>query len=127
MDRLFEDPWRLVTGMAAGSGPAVDVLERRDDIVVRAEVAGVDPKDIDVRLTDDAVTIRGERRAEERADEAGFYRSERHYGAFVRTVGLPAPVDTGRATAHFRHGLLEIVAPRRADDTHGRKVPVNTQ
>lgn len=126
-DRFFEDPWRLVTGVSGGGAPAVEVFERDEDIVVRAEVAGVDPKDIDVRLSDASVTIRGERRAEGRAEREGYYHSERRYGAFVRTVSLPAAVETGRARARFQHGLLEIVAPRKADDSRGRKLDIDLQ
>lgn len=129
-DRFFEDPWRVVSTFAGNGVPAVEVFERGDEVVVRAEVPGVDPKDMDVRLTDDTATIRGERRPDERTapgNQDGYYRSERQYGSFTRTVSLPAPVDTGRAKAHFRNGLLEIVAPRRADDSRGHKLTIDVQ
>ena len=127
-ERLLEDPWRLAGSGGAAGGPAVEVLERGEDIVVRAEIAGVDPEDLDVRLTEDSVTIRGQRRAGDGETQEGYYHSERQYGAFVRTIGLPATVDAARAEARFRHGLLEIVAPRRSDDhRRGRRLNVNVQ
>jgi len=126
LDRILDDPWRFVA--TGGNGPAVEVFERGEDVVIRAEIAGVDPRDLDVRLAEDGATIRGERRAEERGDPEGYYRSERQYGSFVRTVALPSPVDPSRAKAQFRHGLLEIVAPRKQDDTRrGRRIDVQVQ
>ena len=127
-DRFFEDPWRVISSFAGNGAPAVEVFERGEDVVVRAEIAGVDPQDMDVRLTDDTVTIRGERRADARGEQEGYYRTERQYGAFVRTVNLPATVDAAKARARFRHGLLEIVAPRKVDDTRrGHKLNIEMQ
>jgi HSP20 family protein len=129
---LFQPLWGGVAygedvGGPAGL-PAVEVFERGADVVVRAEIAGVEPQDLDVRISDDVATIRGERRSERRDGAGGYYRSERRYGAFVRTVALPAPVDAARARARFRHGLLEVVAPRREDDARrGRRVDVEVE
>jgi HSP20 family protein len=121
LDRIFEEPWRLIGG-AERDLPAVEVFESGPDVVVRAEVAGIDPQDLDVHVEEDRVTVRGQRRDEGRRE---MYHSERRYGAFVRTVALPAPVDPSKARARLRHGLLEVAAPRRADDTrHGRRVEV---
>ncbi len=128
-DRLWEDPWRVISTFAGNGAPAVEVFERGEDIVVRAEIAGVSPQDVDVRLSEDTVTIRGERRADERTgQQAGYYHSERQYGSFVRTVNLPAAVDAARAKARFQHGLLEIVAPRKVDERrHGHKLNIEVQ
>jgi HSP20 family protein len=127
-ERFLDDPWRLAGGALGAQLPPVEVFERDGEVVVRAELAGIDPQDMDVRIEEDAVTIRGERRAEERRQRGGYFHSERQYGTFVRTVALPAPVDTSRAEARFRHGLLEIHAPRHADDPrHGRHVDIQVQ
>ncbi len=127
-DRFFEDPWRVISSFAGNGAPAVEVFERGEDVVIRAEIAGVDPQDMDVRLTEDMVTIRGERRAEERGGQQGYYHSERQYGSFVRTVSLPSTVDAARAKARFRHGLLEIVAPRKIDERRqGHKLNIELQ
>lgn len=104
----------------------VEVVERGQDIVVRAELAGIDPADVDVRVTDDGLTLRGERKRQADEEKDGVRHSERFYGSFSRTIAFPAPVDSGRATATFRHGLLEITAPRRADDGRGgRKLSID--
>lgn len=126
LERLFEDPWRIVGG--AEQVPPVEVLEREGQVLVRAEMAGVDPADLDVRVDEDSVTIRGRRRAEERNERDGYFQTERRYGSFVRTVGLPVAIDANRAEAHYRHGLLEVCAPRRQDEArHGRRVDVQVQ
>lgn len=131
MARLIEDPWTL--GERPGyheSGPVVEVFEQGEEVVVRAEIAGVDPQDVDVRLAEDTVTIRAERRPDEAGAQGadGYFHSERQYGTFVRTVSLPAAVETSKARARFRHGLLEVRAPKRVDEArHGRKVDIEVQ
>jgi HSP20 family protein len=128
LDRLFEEPWRMLGTVVDRDLPPVEVLERGGEVLVRAELAGVDPQDIEVHVDEDTVTLRGQRRAEERQDHDGYFQTERRYGAFVRSVALPASVDPGRARARFRHGLLEVAAPRRHDDgRHGRRVEVELQ
>jgi HSP20 family protein len=124
---VWEGPWDGSGG--PGGLPAVEVFERGADVVVRAEIAGVEPQDLDVRISDDVATIRGERRVEHRGPGPdGYFRSERRYGTFVRTVALPAPVDPAQARARFRHGLLEVVAPRRDRDAGpGRRVDVEIE
>ena len=127
-DRLMEDPWRVALNFGAHDVPAVEVFERGDEVIVRAEIAGVDPQDVEVRLAEDMVTIRGERRSDDGGDEQGYYHSERQYGTFVRTVSLPVAVDTAKAKARFRHGLLELRAPKRVDEArNGRKVEIEVQ
>jgi len=127
-DRLLEEPWRFVGGFGTRELPAVEVFERGDEVIVRAEIAGVDPQDLDVRLAEDTVTIRGERRTDAEPDEQGYYHSERQYGSFIRTVSLPAPVEPAKAKARFRNGLLELHAPKRIDEARtGRKVDIEVQ
>jgi HSP20 family protein len=128
LDRLFEEPWRMLGTVVDRESPAVEVFERGPDVVVRAELAGIDPQDIEVHADEDAVTLRGQRRQDEQGPQGGYFHSERRYGAFVRTIRLPAPVDPARARARFRHGLLEVTVPRREDDPrHGRRVEVELQ
>ena len=126
---IFDELWGVADLVGGRTGvPAVEVLRRGDDVVIRAEIAGVEPQDVDVRLTDDTATIRGGRRADADHERDGYYRSERQYGTFARSVALPAPVDASRARARFRHGLLEVVAPCRAEGGgQGRKVEVEVQ
>lgn len=130
LDRLFTDPvfgTGVTFGSAMGAFP-VEVVEQGGDVLVRCELAGIDPEEVDVRITDQGVTIRGERKSAEVGRQGGAYRSERFYGTFSRTVGFPVPVDSDQATATFRHGLLEVRAPKRNPDAgrDGRKLSIDT-
>ncbi|MDP1709224.1 MAG: Hsp20/alpha crystallin family protein [Gammaproteobacteria bacterium] len=93
--------------------PRVDVVDRDDEIVVRAELAGVDKKDVDVSLTDSTVTIKGSTRREEKEEKGNYYRCEISRGSFARTVSLPAEVDDSKAKAVFKDGMLEISMPKK--------------
>lgn len=128
LDRFFESPFRELERHIHRwqVNAPVEVLEREGEVVIRAELAGVEPEDLDVRITDDAVTIRGERRTQVDEERDGSHYSERSYGSFARTVAFPAPVDSTAAQASFRHGLLEIRAPRRdpQDGRDGRRLNI---
>ncbi len=129
MDRLLAGTFATLGHQLGGLNAhfPVEVLEQNGEVVVRAELAGIEPKTLDVRVTDEDLTVRGERRVEVDRDQAGIHHSERFYGAFVRTVPFPAPVDAGQATASFRNGLLEVRAPRRTPDagTDGRRLDID--
>jgi HSP20 family protein len=92
--------------------PRVDVIDRDGEVVVKAELPGVDKKDIDVSMTEDAVTIKGSTRHEEKQEKGDYYRCEISRGEFSRTVALPAAVDTAKAKADFKDGMLELVIPK---------------
>jgi HSP20 family protein len=92
--------------------PHVDLVERDEEVVLRAEVPGVEKKDIDVSITGNSVTIKGQTRHEEKEEKGEYYRCEISRGAFSRTVALPAPVDPDRANASFKDGILEITLPK---------------
>lgn len=128
IDRVFAEP--LVNW---GSLPEpwhlrfpVEVVERADHIAVRVELAGIDPSDVDVRITDEGITLRGERKRETQNDRDGVRHTERFYGSFARTIAFPTPVDSSQAKATFRHGLLEVTAPRRqpTDGRDGRRLDI---
>ncbi|HXH03030.1 MAG TPA: Hsp20/alpha crystallin family protein [Candidatus Competibacteraceae bacterium] len=92
--------------------PRVDVIDRAGEIVVRAELPGVDKKDIEVSLVDNTLTITGTSRHEEAEEKGDYRRREMCYGAFARTLTLPAAVDAEKIKATFRDGVLELVAPK---------------
>ena len=92
--------------------PRVDVIDRDEAIVVRAEVPGVEKKDLDVSVSDNTVTIKGSTRHEEKEEKGDYYRHEISTGAFSRTVALPADVDGSRAKANFKDGVLELTLPK---------------
>lgn len=127
LERWLPTPWELLPQVAVTRVPQVEVLEEGNDLLVRADLPGFDPANLDVRITEDRVTIRGERREERRAEQQGYYRSERHYGSYARSIDLPCRVDAGRATASYRNGVLEVRAPKLEDgDGQGRRLPIQT-
>ena len=113
--RPFHEHWPEWTGFDEQldiTTPRVDLIDRDDEILVRAEVPGVDKKDLKVDLTGGLLTIRGERRREEKTEEGDFYRAEIARGAFSRTMRLPEDVDFEKAKASFKDGILEIHLPK---------------
>lgn len=123
--RWLENPWQAFQTLVPGvTAVPVEMYTQDGNVVVRAEVPGVDPKDLDVRITAEALTIRGEVRQEDVARRDGMYHTERRYGAFARSVSFPAPVDPARATATYRHGVLEVRAPLATGDPGGRKLDI---
>jgi HSP20 family protein len=123
MERMFEDflgrrlrPfWPERWWPAAGTEiatPAVDVYEEDDDIMVKAELPGMEKDNIEVNLSGNRLTIKGEKKQEEEVKKEGYYRSERSYGSFLRTLELPTEVQTDKVKAAFKNGILEIRLPK---------------
>lgn len=125
MNRFLEAPWwrgwRGGWGLE-GYGPRVDVYQTENEVVATAELPGIESKeDIDVSITDNSLTIRGEfKRAQDLKDD-DFYHSERYYGTFSRTVPLPAEVKPEQARASYRNGILEVRIPKSEE---GRRKPI---
>ncbi len=94
------------------SAPAVDLYEEKDEIVAKAELPGMGKDDIQVHIADHHLTIKGEKKKEEEVKEGSYYRSERSYGSFSRSVELPAEVQLEKAKASFKNGVLEIRLPK---------------
>lgn len=116
MDRLFEEnfvrPSSLFTGLREGAMPALDIYQTDDAVVIKAAVPGVKPEDIDITITGNTLTIKGETRVEEDVKKESYYRQERRYGAFSRTVELPPHLQTDKAEAFFEHGVLTLTIPK---------------
>jgi HSP20 family protein len=105
--------------------PRVETFQKGDRFVVRAELPGLKKDDVQVDVSDDAITIRGERREEHEEDREGFYQTEREYGQFYRTILLPDGAIGDSAQAAFRNGVLEITmqaAP--AEASRGRRLEI---
>ena len=116
MDRLFEESFlrpSLLGGneVAAGMLP-LDVYETDNAIVVKAAVPGVKPEDIEVTVTGDLLTIKGEFKSEQNEEKRNYVRQERRYGSFARQVTLPAGVDANACRANFENGLLTLELPK---------------
>lgn len=118
----LEPLWR-VTGVAA---PAVDLVETDKDYRIKAELPGMDEKDIELSLTEDVLTIKGEKKEEHEEKEEGYYLAERHYGAFERSFRLPEEVEADRIEASFNKGVLTVVLPKspKAKQKQERKIAV---
>jgi HSP20 family protein len=104
--------------------PAVEVFERDNNIVVRAELPGMSKDDIKVEMTDEGLLIQGERKKEKEEEREGWYRSERSYGEFRRLIPLPEGVSADEAKARFENGVLEITAPIPESSRRRRGVPI---
>ena|SRR3990167_4744471 len=118
MNRLFEDAgrsaWRNDEPVAATTwSPAVDIFETDGDIVVKAELPGMERKDIALHLENNVLTLRGERRFEKETKEENYHRVERAYGGFSRSFSIPATVDEEKIRADYKDGVLKIVLPKK--------------
>jgi len=108
INRLFSDqttarPW----------APAVDILETENDLVLKADVPGIDMKDIDIQLENGTLTLKGERKFEKDENNKGFHRMERSYGSFVRYFTVPETVDTEHVRADYNAGVLTVTLPKK--------------
>lgn len=92
--------------------PTVDIFEEGGDVIVKAELPGIEKKDIDVTLTENTITIAGEKRKEEKVEKKNYYKLERSSGSFSRFCRLPAAVKTDLAKAQFKNGILEVRVPK---------------
>lgn len=101
----------------------MDVVDLRDEIVVRADLPGLEQKDVEVTMGQGMLTIRGERKEERQAKDEDYYRCERWAGSFVRSLALPPGIDADRTRATFRNGVLEIHFPR-SKEAGGRKIEI---
>jgi len=116
MDRLFEESFvRPRSWLAPSEGVAtlaLDVHESNDDVTVRASIPGVKPEDIDISITGDTLTIKGETHEEKETEEGNYHMRERRYGAFQRSTSLPTLVNADKAQAEFENGVLTLTLPK---------------
>jgi HSP20 family protein len=119
MNKLFED-------MAASRGeekdlttsswaPAVDIYETENEVVLTAEIPGIEEKDVEIKVEDNTLTLRGERKFEKETKEENYHRIERAYGSFFRSFTLPNYVDQDKIEAEHENGILKIRMPKRAE------------
>ena len=104
--------------------PRIEVLQNNGQLMVRADLPGLTKDDVKVELTDDMLTLSGERKEEKEEKHEGYYRSERSYGSFYRQIPLPEGAKTEDATATFRNGVLEITMPAPKVETSTRKLEI---
>jgi HSP20 family protein len=128
MDDFFGSAW-VPTAADPWAGtflPNVDIKENDKELVVSAELPGLDDKDVEVLLTDDTLTIKGEKKFEKEDKEDNYHRVERSYGSFNRVIALPADVLTEKAEAKFEKGILSITLPKAEKKPGAKKIPIKT-
>jgi len=132
MNRLFEDVFRNAglpaTGAEGQQGgllmPQINVSETDTEIRITAELPGVAEKDVDITLDDDMLTIRGEKRMEQKEDKENYHFVERSFGSFMRSIRLPQSVNREQVRANVENGVLTIVLPKNAAQEKTRHIPV---
>jgi HSP20 family protein len=128
MDQAFESGGdRPIRRGERTWAPAIEVTERENNLVVRADLPGIDPKDVRVEVDNGMLVIQGERKREESEEREGMRRSERFYGMFFRAVPLPEKAKTEQAKADVRNGVLEVTIPVEQTAETRRQIPVSGQ
>lgn len=130
MDRLFGDyfwkPTFLERELTGEWLPAADIYEDADSVIIKAELPGMDMKDIDVKIENNTLKIRGERKLEKEDKRDNYHRIERYYGTFSRSFSLPSTVDQEKVKATYDRGVLEIVFPKK-EETKPKQIKVEVQ
>ena len=130
MDRLFEESVvrpgsRLLAPYAAGELP-LDIYETEDEVVVTASLPGVQPEEVEITITGDTLSIKGETKSETTVEKANYLRQERHFGAFARTIALATPIRADKAEAKFKDGVLTLSIPK-AEEAKPKTIKVKTE
>lgn len=113
MDRLFDEtrPWRVFANGGDTYFP-VDMYETNDEVVVKASLPGIRPEDIDISITGQLLTLKGESKEEREEKQHNYFRRERRTGTFIRQLSLPTEVESDKAQAVFEHGVLRLTLPK---------------
>jgi len=111
-DSFLEGGLRKRTEEGGEWFPSLDVAETKNELVVKAEVPGMDPKNIDISISDGVLTIKGEKKEEKEEKEADYHLVERSYGAFTRSIRLPAEAQSGKINASYKNGVLKLTLPK---------------
>ena len=118
MDKLFEDFFGESNSFLPEAGkwvPAVDVSETDKNVIVKAEVPGMDTKDIEVTMQGDLLVIKGEKKEEQEEKKENFHRIERRRGTFARAIKMPVAVDADKITAKYKKGILTVTLPKKEE------------
>lgn len=130
MDRLFEDsfvrPSRVLTTLGEAAAPALDVYQTPNEVVVKTALAGLKPEDINIDITGDTLTIKGETKAEQEIKKEDYLYQERRHGAFSRSVVLPGGLKPDKAEASLEDGILTLSIPK-AEETKPKAIKVKAK
>ncbi len=112
MNKMLDNFFGREDYFGMGWSPNIDIAENDDEIIIKAEIPGIDPKDIDISIAGETLTIKGEKKEEMENKGKHYHRVERSYGSFTRAINLPAPVMTDKVKAEDHNGVLEITLPK---------------
>lgn len=128
LSRMFERAFGTTDRASRSTAwiPAIDMFEKEGAIVVRAELPGIRPEDVDISIIEDRLSIRGERKIQEEVKEENYYRMEQRYGTFERVMQLPAKVNAEDVKAVFADGILEVTLPR-AEEEKPKQIKVRVE
>jgi HSP20 family protein len=115
MSRLFDDRLAGRAGESVGWTPGVDIYEDAEGIALRFELAGVEPKDVDIRFENGVLTLRGERKLDREDKRENYHRIELSYGTFTRSFSLPGTIDAEKIKAESKNGVLAVFLPKRPE------------
>jgi HSP20 family protein len=116
--------WASTSNLLSGWNPALDLYEDKDNLYVKVELPGMKREDIDVSLHEGSLSIAGERKSEQKHEDAEVYRAERFFGRFQRTVALPTPVASEKVKAQYKDGVLNITLPK-TEEAKPKHIDVN--
>jgi HSP20 family protein len=114
-DRMFDDLMQTDTDAQTTWAPTIELSDEGDSLMLKAQIPGVDAKDLDVQVSRNAVSISGEHRTEERKEQKGYFHSEFRYGKFQRVVSLPVAIENTEITADYKDGVLMLTLPKAAE------------
>jgi len=120
----FHHPFSGPGAIPGAITPTIDIYEEAGNVVVKAEIPGISKEDLDVTITDNVVTIYGEKKKEEKVEKKDYYRMERSHGSFHRSVRLPENVNSEKAEASFKNGILEIKVPK-SKESKQKKISIS--
>jgi HSP20 family protein len=126
INRLFSDAFERTEGESnlTAWAPAVDISENEHELLVKADLPGIDPKELDIRVENNVLTIRGERKFEKKVDQDNYLRVERTYGSFSRSFALANTVNAEGIKADYQNGVLTLVVPKR-EEAKPKQIKVN--
>ena len=123
---FFGSGFNIEPVFGEGWSPALDISETEDAVLVKAEVPGIEPSDIEISLSGDTLTIKGEKKEEREEKDKSYHRVERSYGSFARTIRIPSSVDPDKIEAKYDKGVLAVTMPKKEEEK-GKKIDIKVK
>lgn len=125
LEEMWTSPFRVLEDLSKGFVPSVEVSEQNNEIIVRAEIPGMDPQDIEVSVENNNLVLSGEKKREQKSEQENHVHMECSYGAFNRVIPLRADVDKDKVTAGYKNGVLTVILPK-LPDSRSKKIPIES-